>query len=45
MPRTWAALLAIGVATRPRLPFDTRFDLWPTLLAIAAVAAPPGERP
>jgi Glycosyltransferase family 87 len=44
--RTWAALLAIGVS--PLLLgslFDTRFDLWPTLLAVAALAAVARERP
>jgi Glycosyltransferase family 87 len=44
--RTWAALLAIGVS--PLVlgsVFDTRFDLWPTLLAIAAAAAAVRERP
>jgi uncharacterized membrane protein len=38
--RTWVALLAIGIS--PLLLgslFDTRFDLWPTLLAVAALAA------
>jgi hypothetical protein len=38
--RTWAGLLAIGVS--PLLLgslFDTRFDLWPTLLAVCALAA------
>jgi Glycosyltransferase family 87 len=38
--RTWAGLLAIGVS--PLLLgslFDTRFDLWPTLLAVGALAA------
>jgi glycosyl transferase family 87 len=44
--RTWAALLAIGVAPLVLGSlFDTRFDLWPTLLAIAAVAAAARERP
>lgn len=44
--RTWAALLAIGVS--PLLLgslFDTRFDLWPTLLAVGALAALVRERP
>jgi Glycosyltransferase family 87 len=38
--RTWAALLAIGVS--PLILgslFDTRLDLWPTLLAAGALAA------
>jgi uncharacterized membrane protein len=38
--RTWAGLLAIGVS--PLLLgslFDTRFDLWPTLLAVGSLAA------
>lgn len=38
--RTWAGLLAIGVS--PLLLgslFDTRFDVWPTLLAVGALAA------
>jgi Glycosyltransferase family 87 len=44
--RTWAALLAIGVAPLVLGSlFDTRFDLWPTLLAIAAVAAAARDRP
>ena len=44
--RTWAALLAIGVAPLVLGSlFDTRFDLWPTLLAIAAVAAAAAGRP
>jgi hypothetical protein len=44
--RAWAALLAIGVAPLVLGSlFDTRFDLWPTLLAIAAVAAATRERP
>jgi len=44
--RTWAGLLAIGVS--PLLVgslFDTRFDLWPTLLAVGAAAALVRERP
>jgi hypothetical protein len=44
--RTWTALLAIGVAPLVLGSlFDTRFDLWPTLLAIGAVAAALRERP
>jgi glycosyl transferase family 87 len=44
--RTWAALLAIGVSPLVLGSlFDTRFDLWPALLAIAAVAAAARERP
>jgi Glycosyltransferase family 87 len=43
--RTWAALLAIGVAPLVLGSlFDTRFDLWPTLLAVAGVAALLRER-
>ena len=44
--RTWAALLTIGVA--PLVlgsVFPTRFDLWPTLLAVGALAAAVRERP
>jgi len=44
--RTWAGLLAIGVS--PLLLgslFPTRFDLWPTLLAVTALAALVRERP
>jgi glycosyl transferase family 87 len=44
--RTWSALLAIGVS--PLLLgslFDTRFDLWPTLLAFGALAAIVRQRP
>jgi hypothetical protein len=44
--RTWAALVAIGVS--PLLLgslYDTRFDLWPTLLAAGALAAIVRERP
>jgi len=38
--RTWAVLLAIGVAPLVLGSlFDTRFDLWPTLLAVGALAA------
>lgn len=43
--RSWAALLAIGVS--PLLLgslFDTRFDLWPTLLAVGALVAMVRER-
>jgi hypothetical protein len=44
--RTWAALLAIGVSpfVLGSL-FDTRFDLWPALLAVGALAALVRERP
>jgi uncharacterized membrane protein len=44
--RMWLALLAIGVS--PLILgslFDTRFDLWPALLAVAALAAIVRERP
>jgi hypothetical protein len=44
--RTWVGLLAIGVS--PLLLgslFGTRFDLWPTLLAVGALAAVMRERP
>ena len=38
--RTWAGLLAIGVSPLVLGSlFDTRFDLWPTLLAVGALAA------
>ena len=43
--RMWAGLLAIGVS--PLLLgslFDTRFDLWPTLLAVGALAATVRQR-
>jgi Glycosyltransferase family 87 len=43
--RIWTGLLAIGVS--PLLLgslFDTRFDLWPTLLAVGALAAIVRER-
>jgi hypothetical protein len=44
--RIWAALLLIGVSPLVLGSlFDTRFDLWPTLLAVGAVAAIAGERP
>ena len=44
--RTWAVLLAIGVSPLVLGSlFDTRFDLWPTLLAAAALAATVRERP
>jgi Glycosyltransferase family 87 len=43
--RTWAGLLAIGVAPLVLGSlFPTRFDLWPTLLAVAALAALVRER-
>jgi Glycosyltransferase family 87 len=44
--RTWAALLTIGVS--PLLLgslFDTRFDLWPTLVAFSALVAIVRQRP
>jgi uncharacterized membrane protein len=44
--RTWAALLAIGISPLALGSlFDTRFDLWPTLLALGALAAVVRERP
>ncbi|MFL5960957.1 MAG: glycosyltransferase 87 family protein [Gaiellaceae bacterium] len=44
--RTWAALLALGVSPLVLGSlFDTRFDLWPTLLAVGALAALVRERP
>jgi glycosyl transferase family 87 len=44
--RTWAALLAIGIAPLVLGSLvGTRFDLWPTLLAVSAVAALVWERP
>ena len=44
--RTWAALLTIGVSPLVLGSlFDTRFDLWPTLLAVGAAAAIVRERP
>ncbi|HJU37141.1 MAG TPA: glycosyltransferase 87 family protein [Gaiellaceae bacterium] len=44
--RTWIALLTIGVSPLVLGSlFDTRFDLWPALLAVAALAAIVGERP
>ena len=45
--RTWAALLAIGISPLVLGSlFDTRFDLWPTLLALGALAAArPGAAP
>jgi Glycosyltransferase family 87 len=44
--RTWTALLAIGVSPLVLGSlFDTRFDLWPTLLAVGALAAIVRERP
>jgi len=44
--RTWIALLAIGVS--PLLPgslFESHFDLWPALLAVASLAAIVRGRP
>jgi hypothetical protein len=44
--RTWVALLAIGVSPLVLGSlFDTRLDLWPTLLAIGALAAVVRDRP
>jgi hypothetical protein len=44
--RTWVALLTIGVSPLVLGSlFDTRFDLWPTLLAVGALAALVRERP
>ncbi len=44
--RAWASLLAIGISPLVLGSlFDTRFDLWPTLLAIAALAALVRDRP
>jgi glycosyl transferase family 87 len=44
--RTWAALLLIGVSPLVLGSlFDTRFDLWPTLLAVGGIAATVRERP
>jgi hypothetical protein len=44
--RMWAALLAIGISPLVLGSlFDTRFDLWPSLLAAAGVAAVVRERP
>jgi hypothetical protein len=44
--RTWVALLAIGAAPLALgSVFDTHFDLWPTLLAVGAIAAVVRERP
>ena len=44
--RTWAVLLAVGVSPLVLGSlFDTRFDLWPTLLAVGALAATIAERP
>jgi hypothetical protein len=44
--QTWAGLLAIGVSPLVLGSlFDTRYDLWPTLLAIGALAAVVRKRP
>jgi uncharacterized membrane protein len=44
--RTWAALLVVGVSPLVLGSlFDTRFDLWPTLLALGALVALVQERP
>ena len=44
--RTWVALLTIGVSPLVLGSlFDTRFDLWPTLLAVGALTALVRERP
>jgi Glycosyltransferase family 87 len=44
--RTWVVLLTIGVSPLVLGSlFDTRFDLWPTLLGVAALAAVVRERP
>jgi Glycosyltransferase family 87 len=44
--RTWAVLLALAVSPLVLGSlFDTRFDLWPTLLAVGALTAIVWERP
>ena len=44
--RTWASLLLVGVSPLVLGSlFDTRFDLWPTLLALGALVALVQERP
>lgn len=44
--RTWLALIAIGIAPLALGSlFDTRYDLWPTLLAVGGLAALTRERP
>jgi hypothetical protein len=44
--RTWLALLTIGISPLVLGSlFDSRFDLWPTLLAIGALAGVVRERP
>jgi Glycosyltransferase family 87 len=44
--RTWAVLLAMGVSPLVLgALFDTRYDLWPTLLAVGGLAAIVWERP